>query len=117
MRRQDWIVVVAVSMATMLAGCSRPEATPAAGSAAQPAVAPIAAPVASPTVGVHDDEPRCTDAPRADQDDKRPRCGGMGVPQGPPSHAYRVVLDNGESFTTCDIGKPFNSRIAGGSNI
>ncbi len=30
------------------------------------------------------------------------------------SHAYRIQLDNGESFTACDITQPFTGKIGGG---
>jgi len=38
----------------------------------------------------------------------------MGAPRPSPSHAYRITLDNGESFTACDITKPFSGKIGRG---
>ena len=29
--------------------------------------------------------------------------------------AYRITLDNGESFTACDITRPFSGKIGGGT--
>ena len=56
---------------------------------------------------------KCTHEPRTDANDKRPRCGGMsGAPTA--SHAYRIQLDSGESFTACDITQPFSSKMGGG---
>ena len=37
----------------------------------------------------------------------------MGTPPA-PSHAYRITLDNGESFTACDITQPFSGKIGRG---
>ena len=95
-----------------LAACS-PKPAPQADS---PAVAPATVSVPSPaSVAIAQmDEAKCTNEPRTDENDKRPRCGGMGTPQAPPSHAYRITLDNGESFVACDIAKPFSGKIGGG---
>ncbi|MFT4178365.1 MAG: hypothetical protein QM612_02725 [Thermomonas sp.] len=69
---------------------------------------------AMPRVAVAQSEERkCTNEPRTDEHDKRPRCGGMAVAPA-ASHAYRITLDNGESFTACDITQPFSGKIGGG---
>ena len=36
------------------------------------------------------------------------------MPPPEASHAYRITLDNGESFVACDITRPFSGRIGGG---
>jgi hypothetical protein len=96
-----------------LAACSpRDGQPPSIEPAARPASVPVAAP-ASVAVA-QEDEPKCSNEPRTDGNDKRPRCGGMGAARSAPSHAYRITLDNGESFTACDITKPFSGRIGGG---
>ncbi|MCC7096286.1 MAG: hypothetical protein IT472_03785 [Thermomonas sp.] len=76
-----------------------PSATPQASTTTPPATAAGTQP-----------EEKCTNEPRTDENDQRPRCGGMGAPQ-VASHAYRITLDNGESFTACDITQPFNGKI------
>jgi len=82
--------------------------------ATAPARAPVAMPVPATVVVAQDEERTCTHEPRTDENDKRPRCGGMGAPGTAPSHAYRITLDNGESFTACDITRPFRGKIGGG---
>ena len=95
-----------------LAACSSRDGQPPREPAATPASVRFAAP-ASIAVA-QGEEPKCTSAPRTDANDKRPRCAGMGTPPPGVSHAYRITLDNGESFTVCDITKPFSGRIGGG---
>jgi len=95
-----------------LAACSPRDGQPPREPAATPASVSFAVP-ASIAVA-QGEEPKCTNEPRADGNDKRPRCVGMGTPQPEVSHAYRITLDNGESFTACDITKPFSGRIGGG---
>ena len=82
----------------------------------QPAAAPAAAAVpARASVAIaQEEEPKCTNEPRTDENDKRPRCGGMVTASPPVSHAYRITLDNGESFTACDITQPFSGKIGRG---
>ena len=104
----------------LLAACSKPAPQTTAPPAMTPA--PTAAATASapaPATGsatIVDTEPeeKCADEPRTDPDDKRLRCGGMGTPLASASHAYRITLDNGESFTACDITQPFNGKIGRG---
>ena len=73
-----------------------------------PAPSPAQAAIAAPAP-----EQKCTDEPRTDANDKRPRCGGIG-PAPPAARAYRITLDNGESFTACDVTRPFSGKIGGG---
>ena len=91
-----------------LAACSPKEAAQPAPLADAPAAKQVA--VAEPVR----EEEKCTNEPRTDENDKRPRCGGMAPVAPSPSHAYRITLDNGESFTACDITKPFSGKIGGG---
>lgn len=105
----------ALALASLhLSACS--SKTDRVADAPAPATVPVPAPVAKPVPAsaaiAQDEERKCTNEPRTDENDKRPRCGGMGTPA--PSHAYRITLDNGESFTACDITRPFSGKIGGG---
>ena len=95
-----------------LAACSSKTEPPAAA----PAAASVPVPATTPaTVAVAQEEERkCTNDPLTDENDKRPRCGGMDAVAPSPPHAYRIVLDNGESFTACDITRPFSGKIGRG---
>lgn len=100
----------------LVAACSKPvpetaAATPATPAPNTPAARPASAPAA---IASAPPEEKCTHEPRADPDDKRPRCGGMGTPQASASHAYRITLGNGDTITACDITQPFSGKIAGG---
>jgi hypothetical protein len=100
----------------VLAACSSKTDRPAEASMPATVPAPAATPAtASASVAlVRENEQKCTDEPRVDENDRRPRCGGMGTPPAEASHAYRIALDNGESFTACDISKPFSGKIGRG---
>lgn len=52
-------------------------------------------------------EPKCTNEPRTDEHDTRPRCAGMAVAA--PPQAYRIVVGGGDPVdqVVCDIGKTF----------
>ena len=97
-----------------LAACSSKTGQPAEAStpAAVPASSTTPAPAA--VAVAQDEEQKCTNEPRTDENDKRPRCGGMDAVATAPSHAYRITLDNGESFTACDITQPFSGKIGRG---
>ena len=97
----------------VLAACSSNTGQPAAATAAAAIPAPATTPAAASVAVAREDEQKCSDEPRTDENDKRPRCGGMGTPPA-PSHAYRITLDNGESFTACDITQPFSGKIGRG---
>ena len=114
MRKRDWMLGLWMVLAS-LAGCSKRE--PLADAAPPPATqAPAAVPAApaAPVAVAPEDPQKCTNEPRTDANDKRPRCGGMGAPQAAASQAYRITLENGESFEACDISKPFSGKIGGG---
>ena len=98
----------------LLVACSKPAPEPAAAAPAQTPPATTTAADAPTAIAVTPPEETCTHEPRTDPDDKRPRCGGVGSPQANVSHAYRITLENGESFTACDITQPFSGRIGGG---
>ena len=74
--------------------------------------APVTAPPASATpasvVVAQEGQPTCTDEPRIDDNDKRPRCGGM-APALPAPRAYRFVGGSGDPVdqVVCAIDKPF----------
>lgn len=97
----------------VMAACS-PKPTPQAGAAPVTTPASVAIPAPANVAAAQENEQKCTNEPRTDENDKRPRCGGMAAPQPEPSRAYRITLDNGESFTACDITKPFSGKIGGG---
>lgn len=100
-----------IVIALALPACSQKREEQAIAPAPEPASATAHPPPA--IAGAPTDEPECTNEPRTDENDKRPRCGGIGTTP-PVAHAYRITLDNGESFTTCDITKPFIGKIGRG---
>ena len=89
---------VVASVLLALAACSPGgdrtpgSSTPAPASAATPAT---------------DDAQTCTQEPRTDEHDRRPRCGGMAA--APALRAYRVVGGSGDPVdqVVCDIEKTF----------
>jgi hypothetical protein len=97
-----------------LAACSSKTDPTTDASGPATAAASVAIPAPATVVVAQDEERKCTDEPRTDENDKRPRCGGMGAVAAAPAHAYRITLDNGESFTACDITRPFSGKIGGG---
>lgn len=98
-----------------LAACSpKPAAQADAAPVTTPASIAIPAPAPANVAVAQEGEQKCTNEPRTDENDKRPRCGGMAAPQPEPSHAYRITLDNGDSFTACDITEPFSGKIGRG---
>ena len=96
----------------VLAACS-PKPAPQADAVPVTTPASVAIPAPANLAVAREDEQKCSNEPRTDENDKRPRCGGMGTPPA-PSHAYRITLDNGESFTACDITQPFSGKIGRG---
>ena len=99
----------------VLAACApshAPDEAPKPAASPPPPTAAAAQPAALAVADPKDE--KCTNEPRTDENDKRPRCGGMGDVQTAASHAYRIKLDNGESFTACDITQPFTGKIGGG---
>ena len=87
-----------------LAACSSNTDLPPEASAPATVPAPATMPTTAPVsiALAQTDEVKCTNEPRVDENDQRPRCGGVGMPPPEASHAYRITLDNGESFTACD---------------
>ena len=96
----------------VLAACS-PKPAPQVDAVPVTTPASVAIPAPANLAVAQEDEQKCSNEPRTDENDKRPRCGGMGTPPA-PSHAYRITLDNGESFTACDITQPFSGKIGRG---
>jgi len=101
-----------------LTSCSSKVDRPAAAPTAESAPASAAA---STTIA-QQDERKCTNEPRTDENDKRPRCGGMGVAP-PAPRAYRFVGGSGDPVdqVVCDItetfvldGKLFGVEFSGG---
>lgn len=104
-------VVSACAVALVLAACS-PTGTQGT---AKPAATDAA--VAVP----REEERKCTNEPRTDEHDTRPRCGGMAVAAA--SQAYRFVGGSGDPVdqVVCDIdekfaldGKLFGTEFSGG---
>lgn len=116
MRRHQFVSIIAIAFALpALAGCS-PKTD---GQDAAPA--PVAAPVTAPVTIAQEDEQKCTSEPRVDENDKRPRCGGMEA--APAPRAYRFVGGSGDPVdqVVCDItdkfvldGKLFGVEFSGG---
>ncbi|GAA5001732.1 hypothetical protein FNZ56_09660 [Pseudoluteimonas lycopersici] len=72
---------------------------------------------------VQQQEPKCTDEPRTDENDKRPRCGGVATASA--THAFHVVGGSGDPVdqVVCDItdsfvldGKMFGVEFSGGAD-
>lgn len=104
----------------VLVACSpsqTPNDAPKPAAAPQPPAATAAPPPAHAVIDPK--EEKCTTEPRTDDNDTRPRCGGMGSAQPLPSHAYRigpVQCPGGghESITACDVSQPFTATVCGG---
>ena len=109
-------ISIALALASSaLAACSpKPAPQSDAAPVTTPASVAIPAPMPANVAVAQEVEQKCTNEPRTDENNKRPRCGGMGAPQPALSHAYRITLDNGESFTACDVTKPFSGKIGRG---
>ena len=116
MHKRDWMLALSTAALLALAGCAKrePEQAVTAAPSAQPAAEPSAPAPSASVAAAPEDARKCTNEPRTDENDKRPRCGGTGTATPVPSHAYRITLDNGESITACDITKPFSGKIGGG---
>jgi hypothetical protein len=109
---------------TVLLACALLAAAACSSKADRPGDMPSPASAATlpSAVVVHDDEEKCSNEPRAGENDQRPRCGGMGVAPA-VSHAYRVVGGSGDPVDqiVCDItgkfvldGKMFGVEFSGG---
>lgn len=101
MRKHGVVSAFAIAFALLaLVACSPEDRhAPVAPSSSTPA--PAAIPHAA-------DERRCTNEPRTDEHDKRPRCEGMDAAP-PLPRAYRVVGGSGDPVdqVVCDIGETF----------
>ena len=104
----------------VLVACSpsqTPNDAPKLAAAPQPPAKAVSQPPA--LAAIDPKEEKCTTEPRTDDNDTRPRCGGMGSAQPLPSHAYRigpVQCPGGghESITACDVSQPFTATVCGG---
>ena len=87
----------------VLAGCSPKDAP----QPAPQAEAPKPAVPKSAVAEVVPEQETCTNQPRTDENDTRPRCAGMAVAAAP--QAYRVVGGSGDPVdqVVCDIGNTF----------
>ena len=102
-----------------LAACSSKTDRPPVASAAGSAPATVAV--------VQEAEPKCTNEPRTDENDKRPRCGGPGNPLVVAKRSgYRIDIAGVGTRTdgsacvvkpsiVCDITKPFAGEFCGGT--
>lgn len=86
------------------------------------AAAPASASTPATVAGVQQEQPKCSNEPRTDENDQRPRCGGMAV-VAPGAQAYRIVGGSGDPIdqVVCDIadkfvldGKLFGVEFSGG---
>lgn len=105
-----------------LVACSKPAPdaafAPSTPAAPAPSVRPAAAgpdPGPAAIAAALPEEQKCTNKPRPDENDKRPRCGGIGVTNAP--RAYHVVGGSGDPVdeTVCDINQSFvlNGKLFG----
>ena len=87
-----------------------------------PAAAPASASTPATVAGVQQEQPKCSNEPRTDENDQRPRCDGMAV-VAPGAQAYRFVGGSGDPIdqVVCDIadkfvldGKLFGVEFSGG---
>ena len=103
----------AAALMLLLAACAPKQAPQPAAPTAPPAARPTAADAAAATTAPP--EEHCTNEPRTDENDKRPRCGGMGAAAAPS--AYHVVGGSGDPVdeTVCDISQTFvlNGKLFG----
>ena len=121
-KNRHWVASVGVAAlfaSLALTACSpkhdEPTATPA--SANTPATVAV----------VQEAEPKCTNEPRTDENDKRPRCGGQGNPLVVAKKSgYRIDISGVGTRTdgsacvvkpsiVCDIDKPFSNEFCGGT--
>lgn len=94
-----------------LAACSPQSRSPPSTATPAPAASTPATPVAAPKPDEH-----CTNEPRRDENDKRPRCGGMAAAT-PSSRAFHIVGGSGDPVdqVVCNIDDKFvlNGRMFG----
>ncbi len=109
MPRSAWPILCTTAL-VLLVACA-PKQEPHTAAPSQPVPAAANAPIATTAPP---EEP-CTNAPRTDENDKRPRCGGIGAAVAP--RAYHVVGGSGDPVddTICDISQSFvlNGRMFG----
>ncbi|MBS0228099.1 MAG: hypothetical protein JSS23_05310 [Proteobacteria bacterium] len=100
-----------------LAACSPQSGSPPSTATPAPAASTPATPVAAPKPDEH-----CANEPRTDENDKRPRCGGM-TSVTPASRAFHIVGGSGDPVdqVVCNIdekfvlnGKMFGVEFSGG---
>ena len=110
------------ALAVLLVAACSPRPAPQSDAAPVSTPASVAIPAPANVAVAREDEPKCTNEPRTDENDKRPRCGGMGVAPA-ASHAYHVVGGSGDPVdqVVCDItdkfvldGKMFGVEFSGG---
>ncbi|MFT3897429.1 MAG: hypothetical protein QM719_07010 [Thermomonas sp.] len=109
-----------------LAACS-PKPAPQADAAPASPPASVAPPAPASVAVAQAGDEKCTNEPRIDENDKRPRCGGMGNPPvAAEKSGYRIDISgigrntgggacHVEPITTCDITKPFSGEFCGGT--
>ena len=107
-----------------MAACS-PKPAPQSDAAPVTTPASVAIPAPANVAVAQEGERKCTNEPRTDENDKRPRCGGMGTPKaGKPG--YRIDIAGIGRNTSggacvvkptvaCDVSKPFSSEFCGGT--
>lgn len=116
-KHRRWIASAGASIAfaaLALAACSPKHEAPAA--------APASASTPATVAGVQQEQPKCSNEPRTNENDQRPRCGGMAV-TALGAQAYRFVGGSGDPIdqVVCDIadkfvldGKLFGVEFSGG---
>ena len=98
---------ISIALASLLVAACSPRTAPQADATPVTTPASIAIPAPASVAVAQEGEQECTNEPRTDENDKRPRCGGMGA--APVPRAYRIVVGGGDPVdqVVCDIGKTF----------
>ncbi|HRO64311.1 hypothetical protein [Thermomonas sp.] len=109
------LLACACALTLLLSACAPTSESGNPAPTTSPAAASTPAAAAAGTAATEPEE-KCTDEPRTDPDDKRPRCGGMGI-TAPASRAFHVVGGSGDPVdqVVCNIDDKFvlNGRMFG----
>lgn len=115
-KRSPWrLLGCACTLTLLLSACAPKPETGNPAPTASPATPSTPAAAATGTAATQSEE-KCTNEPRMDENDKRPRCGGMGITT-PASRAFHVVGGSGDPVdqVVCNIDEKFvlNGRMFG----
>ncbi|MBZ0087949.1 MAG: hypothetical protein K8F33_07625 [Thermomonas sp.] len=109
------LLACACALTLLLSACAPTSESGNPAPTTSPAAASTPAAAAAGTAATEPEE-KCTNEPRTDENDKRPRCGGMGI-TAPASRAFHVVGGSGDLVdqVVCNIDDKFvlNGRMFG----